>query len=118
MFGILGWIVFGLVVGVIAKLLMPGRDPRRAHHHHGARDHRGGGRWLHRMIAGMDGDNQGAGISHVDPRCGGRAADLQADDGPGQDCLVPSQCLLRRCSSTFGEEALSSLPALMERVGT
>jgi len=25
--GILGWIVFGLVVGVIAKLLMPGRDP-------------------------------------------------------------------------------------------
>lgn len=27
MFGILGWIVFGLVVGIIAKLLMPGRDP-------------------------------------------------------------------------------------------
>jgi uncharacterized membrane protein YeaQ/YmgE (transglycosylase-associated protein family) len=26
MFGILGWIVFGLIVGVIAKLLMPGRD--------------------------------------------------------------------------------------------
>jgi uncharacterized membrane protein YeaQ/YmgE (transglycosylase-associated protein family) len=25
--GILGWIVFGLIVGVIAKLLMPGRDP-------------------------------------------------------------------------------------------
>jgi uncharacterized membrane protein YeaQ/YmgE (transglycosylase-associated protein family) len=25
--GILSWIVFGLVVGVIAKLLMPGRDP-------------------------------------------------------------------------------------------
>jgi len=25
--GILGWIVFGLVVGVIAKLLMPGKDP-------------------------------------------------------------------------------------------
>ena len=24
---VLGWIVFGLVVGVIAKLLMPGRDP-------------------------------------------------------------------------------------------
>jgi len=24
---ILGWILFGLVVGVIAKLLMPGRDP-------------------------------------------------------------------------------------------
>jgi uncharacterized membrane protein YeaQ/YmgE (transglycosylase-associated protein family) len=25
--GILTWIVFGLVVGIIAKLLMPGRDP-------------------------------------------------------------------------------------------
>ncbi|HWO42427.1 MAG TPA: GlsB/YeaQ/YmgE family stress response membrane protein [Candidatus Eisenbacteria bacterium] len=24
---ILGWIFFGLVVGIIAKLLMPGRDP-------------------------------------------------------------------------------------------
>ena len=27
MFGILGWILFGLVVGLVAKLLMPGRDP-------------------------------------------------------------------------------------------
>jgi len=27
MFGVLGWILFGLVVGVIAKLMMPGRDP-------------------------------------------------------------------------------------------
>jgi uncharacterized membrane protein YeaQ/YmgE (transglycosylase-associated protein family) len=25
--GVLGWILFGLVVGVIAKFLMPGRDP-------------------------------------------------------------------------------------------
>jgi uncharacterized membrane protein YeaQ/YmgE (transglycosylase-associated protein family) len=25
--GIIAWICFGLVVGVIAKLLMPGRDP-------------------------------------------------------------------------------------------
>jgi uncharacterized membrane protein YeaQ/YmgE (transglycosylase-associated protein family) len=25
--GILAWILFGLVVGVIAKLLMPGKDP-------------------------------------------------------------------------------------------
>jgi uncharacterized membrane protein YeaQ/YmgE (transglycosylase-associated protein family) len=25
--GILTWMLFGLVVGVIAKLLMPGRDP-------------------------------------------------------------------------------------------
>jgi uncharacterized membrane protein YeaQ/YmgE (transglycosylase-associated protein family) len=27
MFGIIGWIVFGLIVGVVAKLLMPGKDP-------------------------------------------------------------------------------------------
>ena len=27
MFGVLGWILFGLVAGVVAKLLMPGRDP-------------------------------------------------------------------------------------------
>lgn len=27
MFSILGWIVFGLIVGIVAKLLMPGRDP-------------------------------------------------------------------------------------------
>jgi uncharacterized membrane protein YeaQ/YmgE (transglycosylase-associated protein family) len=27
MFGILGWIIFGLIVGIIAKLLMPGKDP-------------------------------------------------------------------------------------------
>ena len=27
MFGWIGWIVFGLVVGAIAKLLMPGKDP-------------------------------------------------------------------------------------------
>ena len=27
MFGIIGWIIFGLIVGVLAKLLMPGRDP-------------------------------------------------------------------------------------------
>jgi uncharacterized membrane protein YeaQ/YmgE (transglycosylase-associated protein family) len=27
MFGIIGWILFGLVVGIIAKLLTPGRDP-------------------------------------------------------------------------------------------
>jgi len=27
MVGVLGWILFGLIVGVIAKLLMPGRDP-------------------------------------------------------------------------------------------
>ena len=27
MVGIVGWILFGLIVGVIAKLIMPGRDP-------------------------------------------------------------------------------------------
>jgi len=27
MFGILGWIVFGLIIGAVAKLMMPGRDP-------------------------------------------------------------------------------------------
>ena len=27
MLGVLGWILFGLVVGIIAKLLMPGKDP-------------------------------------------------------------------------------------------
>ena len=25
--GIIGWIVFGLIVGAVAKFLMPGRDP-------------------------------------------------------------------------------------------
>lgn len=25
--GIIGWIVFGLLVGIVAKFLMPGRDP-------------------------------------------------------------------------------------------
>jgi uncharacterized membrane protein YeaQ/YmgE (transglycosylase-associated protein family) len=27
MFGIIGWIFFGLIVGIIAKLFHPGRDP-------------------------------------------------------------------------------------------
>ncbi len=27
MFGVLGWILFGLIVGLVAKLMMPGRDP-------------------------------------------------------------------------------------------
>jgi uncharacterized membrane protein YeaQ/YmgE (transglycosylase-associated protein family) len=27
MVGILGWIIFGVIVGAIAKLLMPGKDP-------------------------------------------------------------------------------------------
>ena len=27
MFGLIGWMIFGLLVGVVAKFLMPGRDP-------------------------------------------------------------------------------------------
>ncbi len=27
MFGVIGWVIFGLIVGAVAKLLMPGRDP-------------------------------------------------------------------------------------------
>ena len=27
MLGVIGWIVFGLIVGAVAKLVMPGRDP-------------------------------------------------------------------------------------------
>lgn len=27
MYGVVGWIVFGLIVGALAKLVMPGRDP-------------------------------------------------------------------------------------------
>jgi uncharacterized membrane protein YeaQ/YmgE (transglycosylase-associated protein family) len=27
MFGIIGWILFGLIVGALAKLVMPGKDP-------------------------------------------------------------------------------------------
>ena len=40
MFGILGWIIFGLIVGAIAKLLMPGRDP---------------GGWIITMLLGIAG---------------------------------------------------------------
>jgi uncharacterized membrane protein YeaQ/YmgE (transglycosylase-associated protein family) len=27
MFGFIGWIIFGLIVGAVAKFVMPGRDP-------------------------------------------------------------------------------------------
>jgi uncharacterized membrane protein YeaQ/YmgE (transglycosylase-associated protein family) len=27
MFGVIRWIIFGLIVGALAKLVMPGRDP-------------------------------------------------------------------------------------------
>jgi uncharacterized membrane protein YeaQ/YmgE (transglycosylase-associated protein family) len=40
MFSVIGWIVFGLVVGALAKLLMPGRDP---------------GGWIVTMLLGMAG---------------------------------------------------------------
>jgi uncharacterized membrane protein YeaQ/YmgE (transglycosylase-associated protein family) len=62
MFGVIGWIIFGLIVGALAKLVMPGRDP-------------GGiivtmligivgavlGGWIGRAI-GMYGPNQAAGF--------------------------------------------------------
>lgn len=25
--GVIGWIIFGLIVGIVAKFMMPGRDP-------------------------------------------------------------------------------------------
>ncbi len=40
MFGVIGWIIFGLIVGAIAKLLMPGRDP---------------GGWIITMLLGIAG---------------------------------------------------------------
>ncbi len=27
MLGVIGWMIFGLVIGALAKLVMPGRDP-------------------------------------------------------------------------------------------
>jgi uncharacterized membrane protein YeaQ/YmgE (transglycosylase-associated protein family) len=27
MFGVIGWIIFGLIVGLVAKFVMPGKDP-------------------------------------------------------------------------------------------
>jgi uncharacterized membrane protein YeaQ/YmgE (transglycosylase-associated protein family) len=27
MFSVIGWMLFGLIVGVVAKLVMPGKDP-------------------------------------------------------------------------------------------
>ncbi len=62
MFGFLGLVLFGLVVGIVAKLLMPGKDP-------------GGfivtillgiagavlGGWLGRVM-GLYGENEGAGF--------------------------------------------------------
>ena len=38
--GIIGWIIFGLIVGAVAKFLMPGRDP---------------GGWIVTILLGMAG---------------------------------------------------------------
>ncbi len=40
MFGLIGWLLFGLVAGVVAKLMMPGRDP---------------GGWIVTILLGMAG---------------------------------------------------------------
>jgi hypothetical protein len=39
-YGWLSWIIIGFLAGGIAKLLMPGKDPGRLHHHHPAGDRR------------------------------------------------------------------------------
>ncbi len=59
---ILGWILFGLVVGALAKLVMPGRDPRRHHRHDAARHCRCGFRWIHRPALGWYGKGEAAGF--------------------------------------------------------
>jgi len=50
MFGIIAWIVFGLIVGAIARLLMPGKDP---------------GGWLATMALGIAGSFVGGFIGQV-----------------------------------------------------
>ncbi len=53
--GILSWIVFGLVAGIIAKLIMPGRDP---------------GGWIITIALGIGGSFVGgylASIFHIAP---------------------------------------------------
>jgi uncharacterized membrane protein YeaQ/YmgE (transglycosylase-associated protein family) len=79
MFGLLGWILFGAVVGAIAKLMMPGRDP-------------GGfivtillgiagamiGGFIGRAL-GWYGPNDGAGFFHVSPRRDRAALVVPAD---------------------------------------
>jgi hypothetical protein len=44
---IIGWIIFGLIAGAIAKLLMPGRDPGGFTRDHPAWYRRRGGRRIH-----------------------------------------------------------------------
>lgn len=53
--GILSWIVFGLVAGIIAKLIMPGKDP---------------GGWIITIALGIGGSFVGgylAGLLHIAP---------------------------------------------------
>lgn len=47
---IIGWIIFGLIAGAIAKLLMPGRDP---------------GGWIVTMLLGIAGAVLGGWIGHA-----------------------------------------------------
>ncbi len=47
---IIGWIIFGLIAGAIAKLLMPGRDP---------------GGWIITMLLGIAGAVVGGFIGHA-----------------------------------------------------
>jgi uncharacterized membrane protein YeaQ/YmgE (transglycosylase-associated protein family) len=50
MVSVLGWICFGFIVGVIAKLLMPGRDP---------------GGWIVTILLGIAGSLLGGWIGRV-----------------------------------------------------
>lgn len=47
---IIGWIIFGLIAGAIAKLLMPGKDP---------------GGWIITMLLGVAGAAIGGWIGHA-----------------------------------------------------
>lgn len=59
MFGLIGWLLFGLVAGVVAKLMMPGRDP---------------GGWIVTILLGMAGAAVGGFI--------GRAAGFYTEGQP------------------------------------
>ena len=59
MFGLIGWLLFGLVAGVVAKLMMPGRDP---------------GGWIITIVLGIAGAMVGGFL--------GRAAGFYADGEP------------------------------------
>jgi len=48
--GIIGWIIFGLIVGAVAKLLMPGRDP---------------GGWIVTIVLGIAGALVGGGLGRA-----------------------------------------------------